>query len=118
MECSNPGFLYDIFIVCHPVEFKFIHSIVSFFISQSNPLCTPYIKQSKNNPCGSQKRWRHRDSNPRDIAVRWFQAVKISGKYIIAKAAIVDFLLSDKAFEIVNKSAWHMNTILLFADKK
>lgn len=45
------------------------------------------------------------------------QAVRSSGKYIISKAAIVDFLVSDIAFGIVNKSAWHMNTILQFTKK-
>ena len=45
-------------------------------------------------------------------------AVRISGKYIISKAAIVDFLVSDFAFGIVNKSAWHMNTFLMFSNKK
>ncbi len=44
-------------------------------------------------------------------------AVRISEKYIISKAAIVDFLVSDTAFGIVNKSAWHMNTILMFSNK-
>ena len=44
-------------------------------------------------------------------------AVRISGKYIISKAAIVDFIVSDIAFGIVNKSAWHMNTILMFTNK-
>ena len=44
--------------------------------------------------------------------------VRISGKYIISKAAIVDFLVSDVAFGIVNKSAWHMNTILMFSNKE
>ncbi|MBR2353425.1 MAG: helix-turn-helix domain-containing protein [Clostridia bacterium] len=46
------------------------------------------------------------------------RAVFISGKYIISKAAIADFLVSDTAFEIVNKSEWHMNTILKFTKKK
>ena len=36
----------------------------------------------------------------------------------ISKAAIVDFLVSDTAFGIVNKSAWHMNTILMFSNKE
>ena len=46
------------------------------------------------------------------------RAVFISGKYIISKAAIADFLVSDTAFEIVQKSEWHMNTILKFTKKK
>ena len=45
-------------------------------------------------------------------------AVQISGKYILPKTAIVDFLTDDFAFEIVHKSTWHMNTILLFAEKE
>lgn len=45
-------------------------------------------------------------------------AVRISEKYIISKAAIVDFLVSNVAFGIVNKSAWHMNTILMFSNKE
>ena len=44
-------------------------------------------------------------------------AVQISGKYIISKSAIVEFLVGDFAFEIVYKSLWHMNTILGFAEK-
>ena len=44
-------------------------------------------------------------------------AVQISGKYIIPKSALVEFLVTDFAFEIVHKSLWHMNTILGFAEK-
>lgn len=44
-------------------------------------------------------------------------AVQISGKYIIPKSALVDFLADDFAFEIVHKSLWHMNTILGFTEK-
>lgn len=52
------------------------------------------------------------------IQKKHIDAVRISGKYIISKAAIVDFCVSDCAFEIVNKSAWHMNTILMFSNKE
>ena len=52
------------------------------------------------------------------IQQKHIDAVRISGKYIISKAAIVDFLVSDIAFGIVNKSAWHLNTILQFAEKE
>lgn len=52
------------------------------------------------------------------IQQKHIDAVRISGKYIISKAAIVDFLVSDGAFGIVNKSAWHMNTILMFSNKE
>ena len=45
-------------------------------------------------------------------------AVQISGKYIVPKSALVDFLVGDFAFEIVHKSTWHMNTILQFAEKE
>ena len=45
-------------------------------------------------------------------------AVQISGKYILPKTALVDFLTDDFAFEIVHKSTWHMNTILLFVEKE
>ena len=45
-------------------------------------------------------------------------AVQISGKYILPKTALVDFLTDDFAFEIVHKSTWHINTILLFVEKK
>ena len=51
------------------------------------------------------------------IQQKHIDAVRISGKYIISKAAIVDFLVSEIAFGIVNKSAWHMNTILQFTKK-
>ena len=45
-------------------------------------------------------------------------AVQTSGKYIVPKSALVDFLVDDFAFEIVHKSTWHMNTILLFVDNE
>ena len=45
-------------------------------------------------------------------------AVQISGKYILPKTALVDFLTDDFAFEIVHKSLWHMNTILGFTEQK
>ena len=45
-------------------------------------------------------------------------AVQISGKYIVPKSALVEFLVGDFAFEIVHKSTWHMNTILLFVEKE
>ena len=45
-------------------------------------------------------------------------AVQISGKYIIPKSALVEFLVTDFAFEIVHKSTWHINTILTFTKKK
>ena len=45
-------------------------------------------------------------------------AVQISGKYILPKSALVDFLTDDFAFEIDHKSTWHMNTILLFMEKE
>ena len=45
-------------------------------------------------------------------------AVQISGKYILPKSALVEFLVGDFAFEIVHKSTWHMNTILLFVEKE
>ena len=51
------------------------------------------------------------------IQQKHIDAVRSSGKYIISKAAIVDFLVSDIAFGIVNKSAWHINTILQFTKK-
>ena len=44
-------------------------------------------------------------------------AVQISGKYILPKTALAEFLVTDFAFEIVHKSLWHMNTILGFAEK-
>lgn len=45
-------------------------------------------------------------------------AVWISGKYILPKTALVEFIISDAAFEIVHKSTWHLNTILLFTEKE
>lgn len=45
-------------------------------------------------------------------------AVQISGKYILTKTALVDFLTDDLVFEIIHKSTWHMNTILLFVEKE
>ena len=44
-------------------------------------------------------------------------AVQISGKYIVPKSALVEFLVDDFAFEIIHKSTWHINTILTFAKK-
>ena len=52
------------------------------------------------------------------IQQKHIDAVRISGKYIISKSAIVDFLVSDIAFGIVNKSAWHLNMILMFSNKE
>ena len=43
-------------------------------------------------------------------------AVQISGKHIIPKSALAEFLVTDFAFEIIHKSTWHMNTILMFVD--
>ena len=45
-------------------------------------------------------------------------AVQISGKYIVPKSALVEFLVTDFACEIVHKSTWHMNMILLFTEKE
>jgi len=45
-------------------------------------------------------------------------AVQISGKYIVPKSALVEFLVGDFAFEIIHKSTWHINTILTFTKKK
>ena len=45
-------------------------------------------------------------------------AVQISGKYMIPKSALAEFLVTDFAFEIVHKSTWHMNTILQFVEKE
>jgi len=44
-------------------------------------------------------------------------AVEISGKYIVPKSALVEFLVDDFAFEIIHKSTWHINTILTFTKK-
>ena len=44
-------------------------------------------------------------------------AVQISGKYIIPKSALAEFLVTDFAFEIIHKSTWHMNTILQFVEE-
>ena len=52
------------------------------------------------------------------IQQKHIDVVRISGKYIISKAAIVYFLVSDIAFGIVNKSAWHINTILMFSNNE
>ena len=51
------------------------------------------------------------------IRDKHISAVLISGKYIVPKSAFVDFIVSDAAFEIVNKSPWLMNTILQFAEE-
>ena len=51
------------------------------------------------------------------IEKKHLEAVKVGGKYIIAKPWLIDFLTTDTAFEIVNKSNWHMNTILKFKEK-
>ena len=40
------------------------------------------------------------------------------GKYILPKSVLVHFPTDDFPFEIVHKSTWHMNTILLFVEKK
>jgi hypothetical protein len=55
---------------------------------------------------------------PAYIQQKYIFAVQISGKYILPKTALVNFLVDDYAFEIVHKSTWHMNTILLFVEKE
>ena len=52
------------------------------------------------------------------IREKHISAVLISGKYIVPKSALVDFIVSDTAFEIVHKYTRHMNTILMFVEKK
>ena len=32
------------------------------------------------------------------------------------KSALIEFIVSDTAFEIVHKSTWHINTMLMFAE--
>lgn len=51
------------------------------------------------------------------IVKKHLEAVNISGRYIIAKPWLVEFLISDQAFAIISKSKWHMNTILKFRDE-
>ena len=46
------------------------------------------------------------DSNPRGVQPQ-----------TVFKTALVDFLTDDFAFEIVHKSTWHLNTILIFIEK-
>ena len=41
----------------------------------------------------------------------------LGNKYSIGKRAIAEFLATDRAFVIVNKSRWHLNTILQFSKK-
>ena len=45
-------------------------------------------------------------------------AVRIGGIDIVPKRVLAGFLVGDFAFEIVNKSEWHMNTILGFTENK
>lgn len=44
-------------------------------------------------------------------------AVIINGKYIVSKKSLAEFFATNKAFAIVNKSRWHLNTILQFSKK-
>ena len=45
-------------------------------------------------------------------------AVRIGGIDIVPQRVLTGFLVGDLAFEIVHKSTWHMNTILLFVEKQ
>ena len=51
------------------------------------------------------------------IKQKHIAAVKLCGRIVVPKAAIVDFLAGDAAFAIQNKSTWHVNTILQFVKK-
>ena len=44
-------------------------------------------------------------------------AIMIKGKYIVSKKSLADFFATNKGFAIVNKSRWHLNTILQFSKK-
>lgn len=38
-------------------------------------------------------------------------AIRISGKYIIPKSELIQYLATDRAFRIQRKSEWHMEVI-------
>ena len=49
---------------------------------------------------------------------KYIYAVNIMGKLYISKQSIINYLATDKAFKNTQKSEWHMNIILLFAEKE
>ena len=51
------------------------------------------------------------------VQEKHIEAAWLGNKYIIGKRAIAEFLATDRAFVIVNKSRWHLNTILQFSKK-
>ena len=52
------------------------------------------------------------------VQEKHIEAAWLGNKYIIGKKALAEFLATERAFAIVNKSRWHLNTILKFAKRK
>ena len=51
------------------------------------------------------------------VQEKHIEAAWLGNKYIIGKKALAEFLATERAFAIVNKSRWHLNTILKFSNK-
>ena len=60
----------------------------------------------------------HRRTVLRYVQRKYIYAVNIMGKYYISKHSIINYLATDKAFRNAQKSEWHMNIIILFAEKE
>ena len=41
-------------------------------------------------------------------------SIRISGKYIIPKSELIQYLATDRAFRIQRKSAWHLGVVMEF----
>lgn len=52
------------------------------------------------------------------VQEKHIEAAWLGNKYIIGKKALAEFLSTERAFAIVNKSRWHLNTILQFTKKR
>ena len=52
------------------------------------------------------------------IQEKHLEAAWLGNKYIIGKKSLAEFLATERAFTIVNKSRWHLNTILKFTKQK
>ena len=45
-------------------------------------------------------------------------AIRISGKYIIPKSELIQYLATDRAFRIQRKSEWHMEVVMEFLKRE
>ena len=52
------------------------------------------------------------------VQEKHIEAAWLGNKYIVGKKTLAEFLATERAFAIVNKSRWHLNTILKFTKQK